>query len=574
MNWDLESERALWRDICSPTSDNPHSFYWFVQIAMGVSFYMKDQPHDNWFTEEFHKPVCDWVERHVREWYTSRKAGKKFRKKLALLMPRFTGKSFIATKSSTLYLGLLDPDLAIFIGSEIAKKASGWLNSVKEVLTGTDGYSWFTWLYGNWEDKDRKWTNSEVVHAWRKNLSKTEPSYGIWGIETGITGMHPDAGWLDDPLSEDKIKESGTWIATVNSAVGSLRPAFRTDSFLGIAFTRKRDDDVAGTFFKKEGIASWTGHPCPDSRFEDYISPKGEWDVYFMQARHPDSGLSVHPLWTTDALDQYEDSNAFEFASEMMNSPGTGEHMALTAAHIENLWIRDDELPRQLTYTIHFDTAFKNPKNMARGDESVMEVWGHDPRGNGDVYYIEGYGSNKWNHDHFTEEFIKILQRYKKEGKRIFCITDELETGGKAGLWEAHLINSAHDAGLRLPRMVTMKRGNRQKTRRIIEAASFWADGHVKLVENAPGVKHLVSQMIRIGVSKHDDWSDAASDVFATEVYRPMLLRRGGDSSTMPVRPGDEILKSGIPPRNADELRNFYDHDDPEIIETSGSDLW
>lgn len=569
MDWNLEAERDLWRDICAP-GRHPHSFYWFVRIAMGVEFYMRDQPHDRWFTLDFHQPVCDWIDKHVMSWYADRVRGHKKRRKLALLMPRFTGKSFIATKSSTLYIALLDPDLAIYIGSEIVKKASGWMNSVKEVLTGTDGYSLFTWLYGNWEDKDRKWTNSEVVHAWRKNLSKTEPSYGVWGIETGITGAHPDAGWMDDPLSEDKIKESGTWIATVNQAIVSLRPAFRTDSFLGIAFTRKRDDDVAGTVFKKEGIKSWTGHPCPDTRMEKYMRETGEWDVYFMQARHPSTGESVHPLWLTSALNEYEESNPFEFASEMMNSPGTGEHMALTKDHIENLWIRRDELPRQLTYTIHFDTAFKNAKTMARGDESVIQVWGHDPRGNGDVYYIEGYGSDKWNHDHFTEEFIKILQRYKKEGKRIFCVTDEQETGGKQGLWENHLVNSAHDAGLRMPRLILLKRGNRQKTRRIIEAASFWADGHVKLVEGAPGVDSLVAQMIRIGVSKHDDWSDAASDVFVADVYRPMLLRPNHTGHTRPLSPGDDILKPGYVPKTDDELRAFYDSPDEAPIISDG----
>lgn len=573
MEWNLQAERELWRDICAPNR-HPHSFYWFVRVAMGVEFYMKDQPQDRWFTKEFHLPVCDWIDKHVGEWFRSRLRGHKKRKKLALLMPRFTGKSFLATKSSTLYIALLDPDLAVFIGSEIVKKASSWLNSVKEVATGTDGYSWFTWLYGNWEDKDRRWTNTEVVHAWRKNRSRTEPSFGVWGIETGITGAHPDAGWMDDPLSEDKIKESGTWVDTVNSAISALRPAFRTDSFLGIAFTRKRDNDVAGSQFKKEGIRSWKGHPCPDARFIEWMRKGGEWDVYFMQARDPKTGESVHPLWPTSELDSYEAASPFEFASEMMNSPGTGEHMALTQDHIEHLYIRAEELPRQLTYTIHMDTAFKNPKSMARGDESVILVFGHDPRGNGDVYYIEGYGSNKWNHDQFTEKLVEILLRYKKEGKRIYCITDEQETGGKQGLWEAHLLNSARSVNVNLPRLITMKRGNKNKTRRIIEASAFWADGHMKLVIGAPGLTSLVSQMIRIGIATHDDWSDAASDVFANEVYKPMLVRKGNVHSPIPVRPGDEILKTHSLPKNADELRNLYDMEDTTIVESGDSWPW
>lgn len=562
MPWPIEAECDLWRDICTP-GRHPHSFYWFVRIAMGVEFYMLDQPQDRWFTADFHQPICDWIDFHIQDWFTKRQQGLKYRKKIALLIPRFTGKSFIATKSSTLYMALLDPDLAIFIGSEVVKKAAGWLNSVKEVLTGTDGYSWFSYLYGNWEDKDRRWSNSEVVHAYRRNLSRTEPSFGVWGVETGITGFHPDVGWMDDPLSEDKIKENGTWVGSVNSAIRALRPAFRTDSFLGIAFTRKRDDDVAGkVIIDSEGVKSWTGHPCPD----ELVKPRksGEWDVYFLQARDPITGESIHPLWPTAELDRYEDTSPAEFASEMMNQPGTGEHMALTDAQIAQCYINEDELPSQLTYTIHFDTAFKRPQSIGKGDESVIIVFGHDPRGNGDIYYIEGYGSQKWTHDEFTAEFVKILQRYSKERKRIFCVTDELEGWGKVGLWKSHLTNAAHDVGLRLPKFLQLPRGSSKKASRLMEAASFWADGHVKLVRGAPGVKNLVHQMLRIGYSKKDDWADAASDVFANEVYRPMLLRQSTSSTYIhPIRPGDEILRAHSMPQNVEELRNIYDLEDP-----------
>lgn len=570
MEWSLEAERDLWRDICTP-GYHPHSFYWFVRIAMGVEFYMMDQPQDNWFTQEFHQPVCDWLDFHINNWARARRAGIKRRVKLALLMPRFTGKSFIATKSSTLYMALVDPDISTFIGSEIAKKASGWLESIKEVIKGVDGYSWFSWLYGNWYDSDRRWTKAEVNHAYRKNLSRTEPSFGIWGIETGITGYHPDAGWMDDPLSEDKIKENGSWVSTVNTAIRALRPAFRTDSFLGIAFTRKRDNDVAGNVVFEEGVRSWSGHPCPDIGVE--IRKDGEWDVYFMQARDPETRESVHPLWPTSELDAYESNSPYEFASEMMNQPGSGDHMALTSTQIDQCYINPADLPTQMRYSLHMDTAFKRPENIGKGDESVILIFGHDPRGNGDVYFIEGYGSKTWTHDEFTRELVLILQRYNKEGKHIACMTDELEGWGKVGLWKSHLTNAAHDVKLRLPRFIMLPRGNKQKTPRMIEAAAFWAEGHVKIVRGAPGARRLVEQMLKIGISKQDDWADAAADVFANEVYRPMLIRsRSSDNYLAPVRAGDEIIRSGAYPRNTQELRNFYDHEArPDLVEDSWS---
>jgi phage terminase large subunit-like protein len=215
-----------------------------------------------------------------------------------------------------------------------------------------------------------------------------------------------------------------------------------------------------------------------------------------------------------------------------------------------------------MTYTIHIDTAFKSLESIARGDDSVIQVWGHDPEGKGLVYYIEGWGDNKMRVETFTEKLIDIILRYRKEDKRIFKITDEQETGGKIGTWEAVLRNACHDKKIPLPggKLCVMKRGNKAKTRRILEAAAFWVEGHVKLVKGAPGVKKLISQMLRIGYSKHDDYADAASDVFAPEIYKTMRLHnRNTEEGVVPLRPGDELLRNGLMPQNTTELRSMYD---------------
>lgn len=551
IGWSVDAEVALWSDICR------RSFWWFLQVAWGAHWYMRANAHDRWLTERLHKPICDWLQAHVEDWERRRLSGDKRRTKLALVIPRSYGKTVIATKALPLWVQLRNPDLSTYIGSETVEKAIDFLRPVKSVMDGSDPFARFTRLYGNWFSPERLWTNRTVVHGVRRAVGRSEPSFDTWGVEQGITGAHPDWGIFDDPISEEKLKESGAWIDAVNNAMAALRPAFRTDSFFMLVCTRYRDNDAIGTALSTEGVRSWAGMQVPEQRFEPRET--GEWDVYFLQALDT-AGVSTFPeMWPTEELRRYEASKPIHFAAQMMNDPASGEHMALTMEQVDQLWIDQKDLPSYMQYTVHMDTAFKIPSRVGRGDENVIQVWGHDPRGNGDVYYIEGIGSNTWRIEEFTDELIRLCQRYKRFGKRIRVMTDEKEMGGKAGTWENWLRSSFAGAGLIMPPFKVMVRSRTKKEIRIREAAGFWVDGHVRIVRGAPGAHKLVSQMVRLGIAAHDDWADAAADVFAPEVYRPMLnpaLAGSRDDGAYPVQPGDDILGRRI---SDDAARRFYD---------------
>lgn len=553
--WPLAAEKELWAHVCR------ESFWWFFRKAWGADHYMAAHPNDRWLTERLHKPICDWLEMHVKEWERWRSEGVKKRKKLALIIPRNFGKTVTATKALSLWAQVRNPDLASMIGSEVITKANDFLGPVKTVMSGDDPHAWFTWLYGNWWSPDRMWTQSKLVHAARRVIGRTEPSFATWGVETGITGMHPDWGIFDDPISEEKLRESGAWLQIVNQHMAAIYPAFRTDSFFMLSLTRYRDNDVAGTCLGTEGVRSWTGMKPREGGFE--VSETGQWDVYFLQALDG-AGESILPeVWPTDQLLDYEDKKPAEFAAQMMNEPGTGEHMALTAQQVDDLWIAEKDLPGALTITIHIDTAFKDAERRGQGDESVYQVWGHDPRGNGDVYYLEGYGSNKWRVEDFLDRLVATVQALRKRGRRVRCITDEKAPGGKDGVWENSLRSAFHGAGIPCPPILLFTRSGQRKgykLRRMQEAVGFWVDGHVRVVKAAPGAERLIAQMIRLGVSSHDDWADAAADVFAEEVYRPMLNLHTGkdpDEGGWPSQPGDEILGRRI---TNDDALAIYDN--------------
>jgi hypothetical protein len=571
--WPLDYEKQLWGDICQK------SFWWFLLAAFGGQFYMDTHPEDRWIVERVHKPLADWLQAKADDWQSRRRLGVKKRTKLAIVIPRGFGKTVIVTKAFALWNHLRNPDLSTFIGSETLNKAADFLGPIKEVLTGNDTNAYFAWLYGDWYDPERQWKTSSLVTAYRNKTGKSEPSFYCYGVGTGFTGFHPDMAFMDDPISEERIKEDGTWIATVNQSIAATRPALRNDSCFCLIGTRYRDNDPIGHFLRAEGIRSWSGMPCPDSRFE--VKEDGEWDVYFLAARDSEGASILPEVDPTEELDSYENAFPREFASQKMNNPGVGEHVAITYAQIYgddkgrgSMLVKREHVPRNIVISIHCDTAFKEKNFGGTGDESVIIVVGHDPRGNGDIYYLEGRGSPRWRGEEYYDNLVEMIRKYQKEGYRINCVTDEdIPQGGKGGTPRIAYESWMAGAGLRkIPPFLLFRRGGKNQEKRIRETFSYWIDGHVKLVDDAPGLRELTDQVIRFEVVEHKDRIDALSDAFMPEVYKRFRIETDNEGEAI-WSPGDEVLK-GRMPRTADETRQVYDVAHGEWLERWDPTEW
>jgi hypothetical protein len=175
--------------------------------------------------------------------------------------------------------------MSTVIGSEIHDKAKEFLGPIKTVMQGQNPTSWFCWLYGVWYDSDREWNSKQCVHAYRRSLAHTEPSFGTFGVDTGITGYHPMQVWWDDPISANKMKQSQNWLKSVETAFEATFPAVLTNGFVALVMTRYHDRDPAGiSFVNKDGspaVCEWAGMPPVDGRIK--IGPKGRWRVYFVR---------------------------------------------------------------------------------------------------------------------------------------------------------------------------------------------------------------------------------------------------------------------------------------------------
>lgn len=538
LKWDSDAERDYWAAKCRD------SFWWFFLVGWGAHY----NPEGTFICDAVHKPLCDWFEAHVKDWLAKRGTKERYRLSLAVLVPRRVGKSTIITQAGLAWLHLLDPNISTFIGSYNTEFAEDFLPPIKAILSGGDPYGRFTWLYGNWYDKERVWKTDQLTHAVRTNTTRRDPSFGTWGVEKGLTGRHPDVLCLDDPTTYEKMGTDFGWLQTVNQHIVSLEPVVESDGIVIWVGTRYSDADHFGHYLRREGIKTLTGMPMPD-----LTATSGRWHVYFLQARDRAGRPVIPTVWGEQELKDFATQDPVRYASQAMNDPTTSVFSPLTRQQVDALMVDSKGIPlRNLSYTIHMDTAFKSAESQIRGDESVIQLWGHFRDGSGDVVFCGAWSSHLWRIEHFLDKLVQIVRQCRYEGKQIRLMTDEAEIGGKVGSWETVLNSAFNGANVRMPPLILLHRGGKKKLARIIAGASYWIDGHVKLLRDAPGIDNLIGQMTKIGTSAHDDHADCASDVFNKEVYNIMHrpYNQTNEDAEAPAA-WDYIIKDAHSARNA-----------------------
>jgi len=537
LHGDPKARRALIRHVCLK------DFWAFFCYGFGAYVNPKGE---RWIDPEVHEPMARWFQKHVDDWFQKREKGRGEQKHLAILVHREVGKTTMFTLAGQAWLHLRDPEISTYIGSESLKQSQDMLAAIKAVLDGSDPYALFPKLYGNWSSQARTWTGVQVVHAARKNTARRDPSIGTFAVETSIVGAHPDAIFYDDPISYPRLRSDTNWLNAVNVQVDSLIPVIQSDGLVVWIGTRYDDMDHFGRAFREQGVATLEGMET------DSITPTvdGMWHAYFMAGRkretnqeHPKGIPSTPKVWSERRMASYEKTNPIEYASQVMNDPTSSGHNPLTIEQTRQRLVKASDVPwSSLRYAICCDTAFSDGHRIVGKDETVMIVHGYPRNGSGDVYVIEGYGSSTWRAEDFANQLIALVQRYRRMGRHVFAITDEVTHAGKKEAWNMALVSRFNDAGIPMPRgkLMEFRRGGSQGRKggndgRLVTAASFWVDNHVWCVEGAPGIDRLMSQMAQIGQYLINDkikidWADAHADAFQPDLYQPMLRheRKGG----------------------------------------------
>lgn len=532
--WVQRDEFNLWRFACR---DHFWPFFmhgWGVMHGPHAESWMKDRA-------EIGQVMADWFEEQVRAWEESRAKGEKKQRRIMVIVAREFGKTTMFTQAGSAWTMLQNPDLSIYIGSDKGENAVGILDPVKAVLSGRDRHAKWVEMYGNWEGDDGTWRRDYVNHAFR-TVSNRAASFGTWGVETGLTGFHPDMIILDDPNNYDKMAAQSDWLEFVNRSQAGLTPVLKADGLLMLVGTPYGDNDNLRTSLKRDGIASLTGFPMVDFGVRD----DGMWHVLHIPGRDSLGKPTVPNVWSEERMVAYEKENPDHYAAQILLRPEISEHVPLTSEQVRDCLVDTKDIPlKMLRLTMHFDTAFKDLERKRKGDESVFQVWGHARDGSGDVFFIEGHSSHIWRGEDFYNEVVLLLQRYRAKGLKIVLVTDE-QSAGKQGAGRILLESFCNAKGIAAPAMVEISRGGKKKLeQRIIPAATYWADGHVKLSRDGAGVNRLMEQMSRLSPNMpHDDWADAGADVFHPLVYNRMHRIAAQQQQKPEELPQDYLLKA------------------------------
>lgn len=558
--WDVDSEVQLLRHFART------NFWFFFLHVFGAGDNSKGQL---WIEESIHRPLCEWFQFHVDDWFARRAKGIREKKHLAVLIPRGMGKTTMVTQAGQLWLHLRDPEMSSFTSCESTALASKILDGMKAVLEGSDPTSLFARLFGNWGANARSWSAKQATHSARKNTSRKDPSLGVFSVETSIVGAHPDAIFYDDPISYERLTTDANWLDTVNSQLTSLIPVLQVDGLMVMVGTRYDDMDQFGRCFADDGVKSLVGMPTDSV----VVDTDGVWDVYFLSARDKEGKPISSKTWPEHELKKYEKRDPLRYAAQVLNDPSLSESNPITREMLEKeCVVKSDDVPwGVMSYAICCDTAFWDGKSKARKDETCCIVLGYPRDYSGDVYHIESYGSNLWRGEDLANRLVSIVQRYRKQGRRVKAITDEVTMSGKKGTWEANLRNYFADVGERMPQFIEFQRGgSNKKITRIVSAIQYAVHGHFKFVENSPGMKELIDQMVKIEQMKHNpripnDRVDAWSDGFQAELYVPMRTQKFTGRQKPPWEHGSELFAvDGLDPDDFKD--NDFDRDNPRPV--------
>lgn len=512
---------------------------------MGYEFYMNKAENSYWLTERVHKPFVLWIQSKIERFIRNKYAGRKEQIKVGVEMPRIWGKTQCVSVPAGLALFLEFPNLGWADGSESAEKAAElMIESQRAILSGVDDNAWFCWLYGLWLKPGagqaavrRPNQKTFFTHEARTDLARQDQSVRCWGVQGGITGKHPDGGTMDDPVSEERIREGEGWLAVASNHMNSMFFAFQTSCIVFFPHTRYRDNDPAGTRFRDEGVKEWAGDPCPDSSF--VVSETGQWEVYYIDC-YDENGHSKCPeIETTRSLWLQETSNPVTFSAQKRNQPGRGTHQLITAEQMRACLVHKNELPQSGDIYIQCREVFSD-LNALGTQESVVSVILQDPRANGVVYFLEGYGDKSLR----VEDYVRLVCRLVVKAQndvnwkryRLAGITDATPARSAKDRWTLNLKQFGAAQGLWLPRVIELPRPKGARDQRVVNCVGYALDKRFKIVDGAPNSHRVVSTLVTYNTKRgsgDEQWAILASEAFDEEIYKPALRVQQTGVSTM-----------------------------------------
>ena len=179
-----------------------------------------------------------------------------------ICVPRGTLKSSIASVAYPIWLLINNPNLRIYLDSEIYENSKNFVRQIKSILKSED----FQIIFGDYEGP--VWNEGEIVISKRTSVTMKEASITAGGIGTTKVGQHYDVYILDDPNSPANSATHEQRKKVVDHYQYAQSILEKPHGIFVLIGTRYSEDDLIGWIIKNElGFANETA--MRQSSFKD-----------------------------------------------------------------------------------------------------------------------------------------------------------------------------------------------------------------------------------------------------------------------------------------------------------------
>lgn len=473
-------KRTAWND-----------FYYFTKYVMGFGL-LEPQPH---------KEVCDFFTKKpdILEWLKLSRAERAERaqkhgniKKL-IMLPRGTFKSTISTISLPVWLHWHDPNLRIMIDNESYKNSKKFLSETKGILTNNellknivvDENGEFL-LEPNYKIPGG-FTEDSIIYKKRTVPSK-EPSLFCSGVDTAVTGMHPDVIIMDDLVSERNV--------TTDDQIAKVKQHYR----------------FAYSLLEPGGILIVIGTRYHMNDLYSDIIEDDTFDVIIRPAIDENGKLFFPSRLGHKRLEELKKSQGiYIFNSQYMLNPISDDNAIFKPDWIQ--YYEEEDVPSNINTFITVDLAISQKQTA---DYTVVMVSSVDSDGK---IYIREYVRNRFTPQETADVIFKLSEKYKKQ--RL------LKVGVESVAWQRAMLYFLRDEmrkrGHFFP-LVELK-ADTDKIRRAHALAPYVENGAFFIKKE---MKELYQEMMEFPFGKHDDTVDAAA-------YIPQIMRKPGKGKGLGV---------------------------------------
>lgn len=437
--------------------------YWFNKFILGVE--QGKQP-----LGLFHKKLCHFVTDDIH-------------KKKLILIPRGHLKSTLITIGYPVQRIVKDPNVRVLILNATWQMAVDFLTEIKRHLTQNE---YLLELFGNVAVNPPEWAADRITLN-RTDMNIKGPTVWATGIESNLTGSHPDLIIMDDLMNRDNINtrdQIEKIILRYKDALDLLEPGGQLI--------------VIGTRWIEGDLYSW----LMDRELGIYKS----YDVMIERAYTGDliSGTEFQALWPEkftrqELMTRQREKGWYEFSAQYLNDP-----VPVEDADFKREWFQ---------YFDREEMRGKEMRTIATVDPAISLEKDADFTG----IAVTGI-------DQFANLFIKDIVRKRMKPNEIINAIFYLDEMWHPQLWvietiayQKALAYALRDEMQRRRRFLPIQEINqheRSKDQRIRGMQPVYMNKKVFHPKNHALVPYLEEELLHFPRGRHDDMIDALSMAF------------------------------------------------------------